>query len=70
VHVFPILHPAAALRTPKLRPTMSEDFAALGQLLEEPAPEQEPVPGRPEERRAADAPEPARGDEQLDIFAP
>jgi DNA polymerase len=70
VHVFPILHPAAALRTPKLRPTMSEDFAALGRLLEEPAPEQEPVPGRPEERRAADAPEPARGDEQLDIFAP
>jgi DNA polymerase len=67
VRVFPILHPAAALRTPKLRETMSEDFAALGRLLEEPAPEQEPAPapGPP-----AAEPEHARGDDQLDIFAP
>jgi DNA polymerase len=69
VRVFPILHPAAALRTSKLRPTMSEDFAALGRLLEEPAPEQEPVPGEPEPQSGS-APEPARGDDQLDIFAP
>lgn len=68
VRVFPILHPAAALRTPKLRPTMSEDFAALGRLLEEPAPAQEPVAAAPEEQRSGATP--ARGDDQLDIFAP
>jgi len=77
VRVFPILHPAAALRTPKLRPTMSEDFAALGRLLEEPAPEQEVEPAPEQEVRAAsehevDPAPPAapRGDDQLDIFAP
>jgi DNA polymerase len=70
VRVFPILHPAAALRTQKLRPTMSADFAALGRLLEEPAPEQEPAPGGAEEQRSGRAPERARGDDQLDIFAP
>jgi DNA polymerase len=69
VRVFPILHPAAALRTQKLRPTMSEDFAALGRLLEEPAPEQEPASGEPEPQSGG-TPEPAHGDDQLDIFAP
>ena len=58
VRVFPILHPAAALRTPGLRATMSEDFATLGRLLAEPAPEQR------------QAPVPAPGEDQLDIFAP
>ncbi|GIK77239.1 MAG: uracil-DNA glycosylase [Thermoleophilia bacterium] len=69
VRVFPILHPAAALRTPKLRPTMSADFAALGRLLGEPAPVQDPASAGQGERRADDAPEPDRGG-QLDIFAP
>ncbi len=55
VRVFPILHPAAALRTPRLRETMSEDFATLGRLLAEPAPEQEP---------AADGPSPATSEAQ------
>ena len=62
VHVFPILHPAAALRTPGLRATMSEDFATLGRLLAEPAPEQT--------QAEAPAPGPMRGEDQLDIFAP
>ena len=62
VHVFPILHPAAALRTPGLRATMSEDFATLGRLLAEPAPEQA--------QAKAPAPVTARGEDQLDIFAP
>ncbi len=66
LQVFPILHPAAALRTPSLRETMAEDFAALSLLLEDPAlpqvlpdsgPGQVP-PARPQ------------GDDQLDIFAP
>ncbi len=70
VRVFPILHPAAALRTPGLRATMSEDFATLGRLLAEPAPEQaqaEMPAGAP-----AEAPPPGagRGEDQLDIFAP
>ena len=68
VRVFPILHPAAALRTPGLRATMSEDFATLGRLLAEPAPEQaqaEMPAGAPAE---APPPGPGRGEDQLDIF--
>jgi DNA polymerase len=69
VRVFPILHPAAALRTPRLRGTMSEDFAAMSRLLDEPAPDQgraadEPPPEPPK------SPEPQPGEDQLDIFAP
>ena len=41
--VFPIMHPAAALRRPELRSTMVEDFRALALALED-APEPEPVP--------------------------
>jgi DNA polymerase len=70
VRVFPILHPAAALRTPGLRATMSEDFATLGRLLAEPAPEQaqaEMPAGAPAE---APPPGPGRGADPLDIFAP
>jgi DNA polymerase len=70
VRVFPILHPAAALRTPGLRASMSEDFATLGRLLAEPAPEQaqaEMPAGAPAE---APPPGPGRGEDQLDIFAP
>ena len=33
VSIFPILHPAAALRTPSLQETMRADFAALRKLL-------------------------------------
>lgn len=33
VTVFPMLHPAAALRSPSLRPAMIADFAALAILL-------------------------------------
>jgi uracil-DNA glycosylase len=36
--VFPLLHPAAALRTPSLVETLREDFARLRTLLEEPLP--------------------------------
>ncbi len=66
VFVFPLLHPAAALRTPSLVETLREDFAKIRGLLAEPLPELE----------QADAPEdgpaeperPAR-DSQLDLFA-
>ena len=36
VFVFPLLHPAAALRTPRCARRCDEDFAALPELLEAP----------------------------------
>ncbi len=36
--VFPLLHPAAALRTPSMVDTLREDFAALRELLNQPLP--------------------------------
>lgn len=62
VHVFPILHPAAILRNPGMRPTMEEDFASLRELLAEPAP---PQPGGAAPPRPTPARSPA---DQLDIF--
>jgi uracil-DNA glycosylase family 4 len=55
VHVFPLLHPAAALRTPAMADTLREDFAKLPPLLSEPLPDimpPEPIgpPGEREER--------------------
>jgi DNA polymerase len=38
VFVMPLLHPAAALRTPSLVETLRGDFAALGELAESPPP--------------------------------
>ena len=38
VSIFPLLHPAAALRTPRLRETLTEDFDRLRALLEQPEP--------------------------------
>jgi uracil-DNA glycosylase family 4 len=69
VFVFPLLHPAAALRTPSLVDTLREDFAKLPALLAEPLPELESASA------AEDEPEPekygARPDptSQLDLFA-
>ncbi len=65
VQIFPLLHPAAALRTPRMRETLTEDFRALRELLAAPAPQ--PPPGRPTSAPSA----PAAGGpdtEQLDIF--
>jgi DNA polymerase len=39
VFVMPLLHPAAALRTPSLMDTLREDFAKLPELLRRPLPE-------------------------------
>jgi uracil-DNA glycosylase family 4 len=66
VFVFPVLHPAAALRTPSLVETLREDFAKLPALIAEPLPELEDAAA------AEDAIEPAtsqRPDTQLDLFA-
>jgi DNA polymerase len=63
VFVFPLLHPAAALRTPSLVETLREDFAKLPGLIAEPLPELEPPPGAAEP--AVARPDPAS---QLDLF--
>ena len=60
-NIFPVLHPAAALRRPELRKTLVDDFRAIAGLLEagtlpEPPPEPDPGPTG----------EPPAG--QLDIF--
>ena len=66
VKIFPILHPAAILRNPNQRGLMDQDFAALKELLAEPAPPQGEVtppdlpPARPEG--------PPPRDDQLDFF--
>lgn len=39
VFILPLLHPAAALRTPSLAETLREDFAKLPELLEQTLPE-------------------------------
>jgi uracil-DNA glycosylase len=58
--VMPLLHPAAALRTPSLVETLREDFAKLPELITTPVPgaEPEPVLASAEERAA----------DQLDLF--
>jgi DNA polymerase len=65
--VFPLLHPAAALRTPSLVETLREDFAKLPALLKEPLPELESATAADD----ADEPESIRPDpnSQLDLFA-
>ena len=56
--IFPVLHPAAALRRPELRKTMVDDFRAIAEILESPP---EPVTPPPP---AANPP--AAGAEQSD----
>jgi uracil-DNA glycosylase len=65
VFVMPLLHPAAALRTPSLVDTLREDFAKLPELIARPRPEG--VGGSPS---AADlAPETVgAGSDQMDLF--
>ena len=56
VFLFPLLHPAAALRTPSMKDTLREDFAKLPALLTEALPQ-------------ANEPEPSSDPaDQLDLF--
>jgi DNA polymerase len=67
--VFPLLHPAAALRTPSLVETLQGDFARLRVLLSEPLPGAEPDrPAAPPATEQADS-APADPASQLDLFA-
>ena len=58
--IFPVMHPAAALRRPELRATMVEDFRAIAAALEE-APEPEPE----ESPASRQEPDPTA---QMDLF--
>ena len=56
VFLFPLLHPAAALRTPSMKDTLREDFGKLPELLQEALPQ-------------AEQPEPSSDPaDQLDFF--
>jgi DNA polymerase len=66
VFVFPLLHPAAALRTPSLVETLRKDFAKLPGLIAETPPELEQ--GDAADDRAAEQARPDP-DSQLDLFA-
>jgi uracil-DNA glycosylase family 4 len=50
--IYPLFHPAAALRTPKVLQQLREDFSRLPQLLAPPSPPPEPEP-EPEAEPAA-----------------
>ncbi len=65
VFLMPLLHPAAALRTPSLVDTLREDFAKLPELTSRPRPE-----GTGARPPAADLPPEtvAAGSDQLDLF--
>jgi DNA polymerase len=60
--IYPLFHPAAALRTPKVLEQLRDDFSRLPQLLAPPEPEPEP----PDETAAEAEAEAAK--EQLGLF--
>ena len=67
VWVYPLFHPAAALRTPRVKDQLREDFARLPELLAEgapPQPRQEPL----ERGTAAGAEDPEPVVDQLGLF--
>jgi uracil-DNA glycosylase len=72
VSIFPLLHPAAALRTPRMRETLAGDFERLRELLAAPPPE--PLQPPEEEREAPPAPaappggKPRDDEQQLGLF--
>ncbi len=63
VFLLPLLHPAAALRTPSLVETLREDFAKLPELIGRPLPDADLVTPSPGEMVAA-----GRAVDQLDLF--
>ena len=60
--IFPVLHPAAALRRPELRATMVEDFRAIAAALAD-APEPEPAGAASGSRHEA-----SEASAQMDLF--
>jgi DNA polymerase len=67
VFLYPIFHPAAALRTPAVREQLAQDFQKLPALLEETLPKSEPEPV-PEPDLVGVGNSPAPEKEQLGLF--
>ena len=67
VFVMPLLHPAAALRTPSLLDTLREDFASLRDLAESPPPGETVDEAETAPAMSAVASDPNA--DQLDLFA-
>jgi uracil-DNA glycosylase len=67
VFVMPLLHPAAALRTPSLLDTLREDFAALRELAKAPPPRETAQEAATAAALAGVAADPEA--DQLDLFA-
>jgi hypothetical protein len=65
VFLLPLIHPAAALRTPSLVDTLREDFATLPELIERSLPEGGGRAPTPAELAVAGGETPA---DQLDLF--
>jgi uracil-DNA glycosylase len=68
VFLMPLLHPAAALRTPSLVDTLREDFAKLPELMEGPPPEGGRAPAAAELAPGAVAAPAEAPASQLDLF--
>ena len=68
VRLFPLFHPAAALRTPRVKEQLREDFGRLPALLAEGAPAQ-PRGEPPAARTPEAAPERRPALDQLGLFA-
>jgi uracil-DNA glycosylase len=68
VFVVPLLHPAAALRTPSLVDTLREDFAKLPALIARPRPEGSGGAPSPAEIAAEAVPAVAPASDQLGLF--
>ncbi|HEY1854078.1 MAG TPA: uracil-DNA glycosylase [Solirubrobacterales bacterium] len=71
VHLLPLFHPAAALRTPSVKQQLREDFATIPALLEEVLPEPESWSREEleeEEAREEIATEPPPREDQLGFF--
>jgi DNA polymerase len=66
VRVYPLCHPAAALRTPATLQALREDFRGLPALLAEPPPEP-PRSAFPRQEDGSAPPEPVAAS-QLDLF--
>ncbi|MEZ5077843.1 MAG: uracil-DNA glycosylase [Solirubrobacterales bacterium] len=66
VFLLPLFHPAAALRTPRIKEVLQGDFATILELLAGPAPA--PAPSAEEIAAETADPEPVPPADQLDMF--
>lgn len=67
VQIYPLFHPAAALRTPSVLERLRADFSCIPQLLED-EPEPEPEPPAPPEQDAGPEPAVVAEPPQLGLF--